>query len=309
MDRSIPNNFLFGLNNLSGIGILCGLAAVVPIFSLNVNFPMHLQVFYLLMAPTIVIVPICSLTTGTWYFVTGTTTGPFFETFREISVACVIALQIGIFELCVDRIFATRYLASYERISVKQFGFLFAILTYLGAGVCWIALKIGIADMNILNGVILILRTLTFIIVIVLYKRNKKLNHILAYQSTLTQRYQIIENIKILRVLKPYIIVNCFVGPIGPIISLFRYYTPTAHPYAMYHSTVVLSIFIAVIIGFCRCRGRRRVNRIESKKVAPSGAYVVHSDDIEEVRNVMGLGVPGRVTSTKHFAELRNAWA
>uniref|UniRef100_A0AC34F0L2 Uncharacterized protein n=1 Tax=Panagrolaimus sp. ES5 TaxID=591445 RepID=A0AC34F0L2_9BILA len=121
---------------------------------------------------------------------------------------------------------------------------------------------------------------------------------LLAYQVTLQQRHQIVENIKVLKILWPSILVFSIISPIGPAETLIQYvFTKTTGPIGMFFTTYNLT---AIIMTGLIVYGNYKRTRIFPFAKTPKQEQLVVSP--------LGAGLPTHMSQDKYFKDLRNQW-
>uniref|UniRef100_A0A7E4VJJ6 Serpentine Receptor, class E (Epsilon) n=1 Tax=Panagrellus redivivus TaxID=6233 RepID=A0A7E4VJJ6_PANRE len=312
MDDGFANHLLHALNGGFGIATFIIMPLLPVYYKPDVKFPKHFGLFYLLTIPAVLTIPLVSFIATVYYFIADTQTNHFFWSLRLVSAYCSNVLQFSIFFMCIDRTLATIFISSYEKVGNKVIvGLFFAIITYTASYFAWLPMYYETATMTLLYLIVISFRSITVIIVFILFYLNRRLNHQVKYNSTLSARYQIIENIKILRVLEPHILLNCFVAPLGAIASLFRDYVPQIHPFPLYYISINFGIFIAYVIAIRRCYLRHKKAKTTIKDVGHPEKLVngiVFQTEVSVVRNVMGKTVPARLDVNNYFNELKQQW-
>uniref|UniRef100_A0AC34F043 G protein-coupled receptor n=1 Tax=Panagrolaimus sp. ES5 TaxID=591445 RepID=A0AC34F043_9BILA len=121
---------------------------------------------------------------------------------------------------------------------------------------------------------------------------------LLAYQITLQQRHQIVENIKVLSTLWPTILVFSVIAPIGPAATwLIAFTTNTVGSVGMFHITYNVTPIIMAF--FCK------YHKQKSSEVFPTDSV---AKEMHLVKSPFGASLPTHVSQEIYFNDLRNQW-
>uniref|UniRef100_A0AC35FX87 Uncharacterized protein n=1 Tax=Panagrolaimus sp. PS1159 TaxID=55785 RepID=A0AC35FX87_9BILA len=120
----------------------------------------------------------------------------------------------------------------------------------------------------------------------------------LAYQCSLQQRHQIVENIKILSVLWPTILVFSVISPIGPAATLiFTLITNNVGSIGLFHITYNIAPIIMAF--YCKFSSVRKNEIFPSESVIKENHLVI---------SPLGTALPTHVSQENYFKDLRNQW-
>uniref|UniRef100_A0AC35FWW4 Uncharacterized protein n=1 Tax=Panagrolaimus sp. PS1159 TaxID=55785 RepID=A0AC35FWW4_9BILA len=139
---------------------------------------------------------------------------------------------------------------------------------------------------------------LTLISCKILQQKNQQMYKLLAYQVTLQQRHQIVENIKVLKILLPEILVFSLVSPIGPAETLIQYVlTKTTGPISMFFTTYNLTAIIMTVYYIFGNYKRTRISPLTN--ISKYGKLIA---------SPLGTGLPTYMSQDKYFKDLQNQW-
>uniref|UniRef100_A0A914P8J7 Uncharacterized protein n=1 Tax=Panagrolaimus davidi TaxID=227884 RepID=A0A914P8J7_9BILA len=122
---------------------------------------------------------------------------------------------------------------------------------------------------------------------------------LLAYQITLQQRHQIVENIKVLSTLWPTILVYSVIAPIGPAATWINTQTTNnLGSIGLFHITYNLT---PIIMAFYF----KYFNEKKRTEVFPSDSV---AKERQLVKSPFGASLPTHVSQEIYFNDLKNQW-
>uniref|UniRef100_A0AC35GRK5 Gustatory receptor n=1 Tax=Panagrolaimus sp. PS1159 TaxID=55785 RepID=A0AC35GRK5_9BILA len=208
-----------------------------------------------------------------------------------------------LFILVLERIAATSYLETYGKYTSKLhvffiltfFSFIFTLL-YTTMCLCWIFFK------SLLSLYFYVIYTATFshfltlIMAKVLHSKNQTMYDLLAYRVTLKTRYQVVENVKVLRYFAPTIVLFTVIPPIGVFSTLmYTFITNGVAPSSLFLLTynpayaLILLYHIMIIL--------------KSKRIQPFSMQTNIA-----VISSLGKSLPTIQTTEGYFKDLRQQW-
>ncbi|KAE9549243.1 hypothetical protein FO519_007552 [Halicephalobus sp. NKZ332] len=234
----------------------------------------------------------------------GTVTTPLFIVARTSQSFGGNIIRFGMLVICIDRILSTIFLQSYHRWSTRKFGFILVSIT-IGCSALTSSTPhiFGLQIYNNLVILTLFINFLTLVLLWILDKRNKKMKKLITEKYNLTTRYQVIENIRILLIVRPYIILMTCVTIMAPIANRLalvitgRLQASIALFYLFYN----IYFIICSIIYF-----KTRFKMFSTVESAGLSGEV--KDRKPVVVTVLGEKLPGTRTMDEHFIQLKVEW-
>uniref|UniRef100_A0AC35GTT1 Uncharacterized protein n=1 Tax=Panagrolaimus sp. PS1159 TaxID=55785 RepID=A0AC35GTT1_9BILA len=218
-------------------------------------------------------------------------------------------LRFGVLGIVVERLFATIYWRTYQIRPTFQ-TFIAISLTAASISVTFIITLLTHlfrVDMNLRNIAIFITHTGSLCVALFLIYKNQKLHIHSRFRPLLLQRYQLAQNLKNLRILKPYIIIMATLGPITPLIYQILYLIgdstiDVSIPvlYTLYDLSLIMCEIIFLYSIF--------KTQYQVKATSTVSTAYIKQEPQKHVQTALGTYIPTLQTADDYFVELRNTW-
>uniref|UniRef100_A0AC35FK62 Uncharacterized protein n=1 Tax=Panagrolaimus sp. PS1159 TaxID=55785 RepID=A0AC35FK62_9BILA len=205
--------------------------------------------------------------------------------------------------VCAERLHATFILKRDAIFQSKQFGYCLVLVTVI-ISIAWTIPWIISDKIFFYNAFVSIgLHLIVLFMIIALYYYNKRLHIFLAYKVDLKQRFQIVENIKTLKYVRPYLVISSIIAPFGPItVAIIYFCTGHCSPLSVFYTFYNLSYFMCSFFFLFQSWKIEWI--IRTKKLQISSI----SFECTTVKNVFGKRIPAECSTEEYFMNLKKFW-
>uniref|UniRef100_A0AC35GW32 G protein-coupled receptor n=1 Tax=Panagrolaimus sp. PS1159 TaxID=55785 RepID=A0AC35GW32_9BILA len=251
------------------------------------NIPKSLKLFLLTSClPAALVITFGSIVFSLYFFITNDETDIIFKVIRLTVAMGAQHLRGSLVVLVIERIVSTVDLEKHSRrLPGFRLFFILTLCSYLSSLLYMIP-----------SITFIILHILIIVIAKILSIRNRKMYNLLAYRVSLRQRYQIVENIKILVILWPKIVIFTVVGPLGVIAAAtYNFSTGGVAPTCLFLITYNLAFILILMYKM------KNIVKIKSRIVSIG-------EKKSQVISPLGQKLPIYVTTDTYFVSLQQQW-
>uniref|UniRef100_A0AC35F2T9 Uncharacterized protein n=1 Tax=Panagrolaimus sp. PS1159 TaxID=55785 RepID=A0AC35F2T9_9BILA len=201
--------------------------------------------------------------------------------------------------ILIERIIATIYFQNYTISNKISLFYTLSVPTYILAilysgFLCYNRFVLFLLDPTVLLAyTTAVIHIITLFTCIILHYLNTKLFKASAYRVSLEGRHQMVENVKVLKFMFPFILIYAIIAPFGALTTIIGFTYNLNIPYCFFHIFNNLPHLIICI----------RFSFVNSRKLNTSKIMA-----ISVVENAMGKHLPVTQDSDKYFLSLQKQW-